>query len=122
MAESCPTLDSARGGSDDQRMIHPLVEARLPRLRQICAEYRVRRLELFGSATDARFDMQTSDLDFLVEFFDLESGQHFETYFALEDALELLFDRPVDLVIERAIRNRYFLESIQPSRTLLYAA
>jgi predicted nucleotidyltransferase len=37
-------------------------------------------------------------------------------------SLESLFARPVDLVMARAIRNRYFLEAIEPTRTLLYAA
>jgi hypothetical protein len=33
-----------------------------------------------------------------------------------------LFKRPIDLVVESAIRNPYFLESVRLSKTLLYAA
>jgi len=33
-----------------------------------------------------------------------------------------LFGRPVDLVMIRAIRNPYFLQEIEPTRVLLYAA
>jgi len=36
--------------------------------------------------------------------------------------LAALLARPVDLVMTRAIRNRYFLEAIEPTRILLYAA
>jgi hypothetical protein len=36
--------------------------------------------------------------------------------------LERLFGRPVDLVMARAIRNPYFLESVNRTRTVLYAA
>lgn len=107
---------------DDHAVIHPLVESRLPMLRQLCARHRVGRLELFGSATGPRFDPQTSDLDFLVDFPDLEPGRRFSSYFGLKEDLEALFGRPVDLVMSRAIQNPYFLESIGPSRTLVYAA
>ena len=81
-----------------------------------------RNLELFGSATSSRFDPETSDLDFIVEFVDSESSVLFTTYFDLKESLEELFERPVDLVMADAIRNQYFLESIAPSRTRLYAA
>ncbi len=90
---------------------------------RICREYRVQRLELFGSALrDHSFDPRVSDLDFLVDFLPLSPGEHFDTYFALLLALADLFGRPVDLVMTRAIRNPYFLESVNQTRTILYAA
>lgn len=102
-------------------MVHPLVQERLEELRSLCARFGVRRLELFGSATSPRFDPAHSDLDFLVEFEDREQG-YFDAYFGLLESLEDLFERPVDLVMTRAVKNRYFLEGIQASRTVLYAA
>jgi predicted nucleotidyltransferase len=102
-------------------VVHPIVQARLPELQQLCARFRVSRLELFGSATSTRFDPSSSDLDFLVEFQDLGHG-YFDAYFGLLEALEALFGRPVDLVMSRAVTNPYFLEGIQASRTVVYAA
>lgn len=102
-------------------MVHPLVRAHLPELRGLCARHHVRRLELFGSATDERFDPERSDLDFLVEFEELDHG-YFDAYFGLLESLRELFSRPVDLVMTRAVKNPYFLESIRTSRILLYAA
>jgi uncharacterized protein len=89
---------------------------------EICRRYRVRRLELFGSATSDSFDPQHSDVDFLVEFETLADGEHVDAYFGLKESLTSLLARPVDLVMTSAIRNRYFLEAIEPTRTLLYAA
>jgi predicted nucleotidyltransferase len=89
---------------------------------EICRRFRVRRLELFGSAVADRFDPERSDVDFLVDFEPLADGEHADAYFGLLEALTALLARPVDLVITRAIRNRYFLEAIEPTRTLLYAA
>ena len=103
------------------RMI-PLIDQHLKELEVLCERYRVRRLELFGSAATDRFCTQTSDLDFLVEFHALRPGQHADAYFGLLHELETLFGCPVDLVMTGAIQNRYFLEAIATTRTLLYAA
>ena len=89
---------------------------------QLCRQFRVRRLELFGSAVGETFDPKKSDLDFLVDFEDLEPEEYADTYFGLLEGLQELFKRNVDLVMVSAIKNPYFLESIERSRTLLYAA
>ena len=89
---------------------------------QLCRQFRVRRLELFGSAVGETFDPKTSDLDFLVDFEDLEPEEYADTYFGLLEGLQELFKRNVDLVMVSAVKNPYFLESIERSRTLLYAA
>jgi predicted nucleotidyltransferase len=100
----------------------PLIEQHRREIAEICRRHRVRRLELFGSAVGDRFDADHSDVDFLVEFEPLAEGQHADAYFGLLESLQALLSRSVDLVMIRAIRNRYFLEAIEPTRTLLYAA
>jgi uncharacterized protein len=100
-----------------------LIEEHFEVLKQLCIQYKVQRLEVFGSAsTSKNFNPQTSDLDFLVEFLPLQTGEHANAYFGLLDALEKMFGRHVDLVMTRAIKNPYFLESISQNRELLYAA
>jgi predicted nucleotidyltransferase len=74
------------------------------------------------SGVGKNFDPKTSDLDFLVDFEDLESEEYADTYFGLLEGLQELFKRNVDLVMVSAVKNPYFLESIERSRTLLYAA
>jgi uncharacterized protein len=91
-------------------------------LSHLCERYRVRRLELFGSALTGAFDPATSDLDLLVEFGDVPAGCHADCYFGLLEALETLFGRSVDLVEARAIENPYFLAVINQGREVLYAA
>ena len=80
------------------------------------------RLELFGSAAGPEFRPAASDVDLVVEFGELESGRYADAYFGLLAGLEALFGRDVDLVVDRAIRNPYFRQKIDQSRTLLYAA
>jgi hypothetical protein len=101
----------------------PLVEKRQDALTRLCVRHCVGRLEAFGSAVAVeRFDPESSDLDFLVEFLPLGPGEHADAYFGLLEDLEDLFERPVDLVMTRAIRNPYFLEAVNRTRELLYAA
>lgn len=100
-----------------------LIEDKRDEVNELCSRYHVQRLELFGSAAvSQQFDTQNSDLDFLVEFLPLQEGEYFDTYFGLLEALQNLFQRPIDLVMTRAIKNPYFLKSINQSRTVLYAA
>jgi len=92
-------------------------------LKDLCKKYRVRRLEIFGSALSGKnFDTEKSDLDFLVEFLPLKQGEYADTYFGLLKAFETLFNRHVDLVMTGAIKNPYFLEAINKNRKVLYAA
>ncbi len=88
----------------------------------LCRRFQVRRLELFGSAVGETFDQNSSDLDFIVEFADLPANGYADAYFGLAEALTELFHRDVDLVVLSAVKNPYFRESIERSRTLLYAA
>ena len=68
------------------------------------------------------FDSQSSDLDFLVEFQPLKPGTYADAYFGLKEGLERLFQRPIDLVIESAIKNPYFLKKVEQTKHGLYAA
>ena len=98
-----------------------LIERRRVELAEICRRYHVTALEIFGSATTGKWDAARSDLDFLVQFEPLEPGRLFDCFFDLKASLESLFGCPVDLVSPRAIRNPYFLESVNRTRQVLYA-
>jgi len=89
----------------------------------LCRRYRVRRLEVFGSAARGDdFDPEKSDVDFLVEF-DSQALEGFASnYFDFQEALQGLVGRKVDLVSRSAIRNPYFLADVEKTRELLYEA
>lgn len=88
---------------------------------ELCRRHHVKRLDLFGSALKSQnFDPRTSDLDFLVEFEPLACGEHADAYFGLFEGLEDLFGRPVDLVVARAIRNRFFRLAIESTREPIF--
>ncbi len=91
-------------------------------LSNLCTVYGVKCLELFGSASRDDFDLEESDLDFLVEFADIHTMGAFDRYFGLKENLEQLFQRPVDLVEVKAIKNPYFRQAIEQDKVLLYGA
>ena len=100
----------------------PTIEERADELKRLCLAYGVRRLDLFGSASTGLYDPDESDLDFLVEFGPEALEAYADAYFGLLDALGRLFGRPVDLIVESAIKNPYFLESVEQTRTRIYEA
>lgn len=90
------------------------------KLSNLCAIYGVKRLELFGSASGPDFDLENSDLDFLVEFAENHSIGAFDRYFGLKEDLERLFQRSVDLVEIPAIKNPYFRQAVERDKVLVY--
>ncbi len=100
----------------------PFVEQHRSALEALCRKYHVARLDLFGSAADGKFDLQRSDLDFLVEFQPDAPMGPFHQYFDFLAELKQLFGCPVDLVEGRAMKNPYFIKAVNASRKPLYAA
>lgn len=98
------------------------VEERVDEMENLCLVYGVRRLDLFGSASTDQYDSNESDLDFLVEFQPEALNAYADAYFGLLEALGRLFGRHVDLVVESAIKNPYFLQSVEQTRTPIYEA
>ncbi len=90
------------------------------KLSNLCTIYGVKRLELFGSALRSDFDQENSDLDFLIEFAESHSAGAFDRYFGFKEGLEQLFQRPVDLVEIKAIKNPYFRQAIERDKVLVY--
>jgi predicted nucleotidyltransferase len=89
---------------------------------RICAETRVAKMWVFGSALREDFDPGKSDLDFVVEFDESDAPGISDRYFTLVEHLEKIFQRPVDLVTSRSIKNRVFAESVKSSIRPIYAA
>ncbi len=86
-------------------------------IESLCRELSLERLYLIGSATRTDFTL-ASDVDVLVTFDGNESL--FDRYFTLKERLEAIFDRQVDVIEERAIRNPYFKASIEKDRVKIY--
>lgn len=99
--------------------MHELIAERRSEVARLCDTVGIRRLDVFGSATNDTFDVVRSDIDVVVRF---DPPPDFDRYFDLKEGLERIFERPVDVVIEDDIKNPYFADSVNQSRENLYAA
>ncbi len=86
----------------------------------LCRQYGVAKLALFGSAADGRFRPGKSDVDFLYELIDDMPGSRLDRLMNFANALELLLGAPVDLVYQSGIRNPYFAAEVARTRVPIY--
>lgn len=97
------------------------INSKITDLQQLCKKYAVKSMYLFGSASTGKFNAD-SDIDILITFKELPIQQYTDNYFELHEALENLFGKKVDLITERSLSNPYFIQSIDQTKQLLYAA
>jgi hypothetical protein len=96
------------------------VAERTEMIASLCRDLGVERLYLFGSATSGATMADVRDLDFLVRFKPMESGQYARNYFSLAEKLEELFKTRVDLVEMDNIDNPYFKEAVDRTKVPVY--
>lgn len=101
----------------------PLIADNRAAIEELCRRYNVTRLEVFGSASEGDFDPARSDVDFLIEFPPGQDlGPWLSHYFEFKHELEQLLGRSVDLVMPKAMKNPYFIQEVNRTRRVLYAA
>ena len=96
-----------------------LIEQNIEKLNKLCFEYNVFQLFIFGSVLNERFNPD-SDIDFLVTFQALEIDEYADNYFDFKFSLEELFNRSIDLLEDKAIKNPFLKDSIDSSKKLIY--
>ena len=99
--------------------MNSILKNQLDTIRSLCERYRVKTLYVFGSVLTPNFDTY-SDIDLLVDFLDQDALQYASNYFQFKFELEKLFNRKIDLLEERALKNPYFIENINQRKQLLY--
>jgi predicted nucleotidyltransferase len=100
----------------------PLINEHREQITALCKKYRVRSLELFGSAASGEFDPRTSDVDLFYEFDTNDSVDLADRFFGLQRDLEQLLGLKIDLISRRDAQNPYFLQVANRHCVTLYAA
>lgn len=98
-----------------------LIELNIQRIFELCRLYKVKSLAVFGSILTDRFN-EHSDVDMLVDFesIDPDRFDYVSNYFSFRDALERLFNRKVDLIEEKALRNKYVIANVNRTKQVIY--
>ncbi len=89
------------------------------KIKELCKENKVKSLYAFGSVTREDFNPQ-SDIDLVVDFNENDPFKYTDLYFNLKSRLEEILKRQVDLLEERAIRNRFFREQLEKTKVKIY--
>lgn len=98
-----------------------MIQNNIKELQRLCKEYDIKTMHVFGSATTCDFN-DASDIDILISFKEIPFDRYTDNYFELYEKLEGLFNRKVDLLTERSLTNPYFIQSVEKTKQLLYAA
>lgn len=98
--------------------LRPVVEFK-SEIENVCRLLPVKRLGIYGSALTESFSPR-SDVDVLVVFDADETIDLFDKYFELKEQLEKIFQRKVDLIVDKPFRNSVFREAVEKTRTIIY--
>ena len=85
------------------------------RLKTICEEENVLRLDLYGSRARSMGRLK-SDYDFIAELQDLTPSEYSKNFFSLLHALENELGAPVDLITYRSLKKRSLKENVLKER------
>jgi predicted nucleotidyltransferase len=98
-----------------------LITDNLTAISALCEKHGVRKLEVFGSATDpSRFDPETSDIDFVIDFVDY-GPLIADRFFGFVEDIEALLGCSVDFIFgDKPIKNPYLRASVNRSKVTIY--
>jgi predicted nucleotidyltransferase len=94
-------------------------KSHLQKIKDLCLKHNVNKLYTFGSINTENFN-QDSDVDFLVDFKQMDYGDYADNYFDLAEKLESLLKKHIDLVTIKSLKKPYFIESVEKSKELIY--
>lgn len=98
--------------------MNPLV-AYKKQINELCVNHKVKSLYAFGSILTDHFNNK-SDIDLIVDFNEIDLLDYADNYFDLKFSLQEIFNRSVDLLEERAIKNPYFKQALNQKKELVY--
>jgi uncharacterized protein len=97
-----------------------LINKHKKELDKACSTFKVNELYAFGSILTDKFNSE-SDIDFIVSIMSDDPIEYAENYFELKFELERIFSRKIDLLEQKAIRNKSFEKLVDKQKMLVYA-
>ncbi len=91
----------------------------IDQIKRLCELNKVSTLFAFGSVTTDKFKPD-SDIDLVVEIDDTDPISYSDKYFNLKFQLEEILKRQIDLLEQKAIRNKFLRREIDRTKVLIY--
>lgn len=95
------------------------INQHIEQIRKLCNSNGVKSLFAFGSVLTGEL-RPDSDIDLIVDIDDDDPLSYSDKYFDLKFSLEELFDRKIDLLETRALRNRFLKKEIDDTKLQIY--
>lgn len=97
-----------------------IISKKLPEIRTLCQEHKVRELYVFGSRGNLGHPTKESDFDLMVEIDEPNPIDKGRLLLSLYDKFERLFNHKIDLITPDSIKNAIFEEYVGSSKQLIY--
>ena len=101
-------------------MLNKNFQNQMPQVIVLLKKHKVKSAFVFGSVLTKKFNKK-SDIDFLINLQDgldpVEAGEHL---WDLEYELGDLFNRKIDLLTERSLKNPYFIKELNETKFSIY--
>lgn len=102
--------------------MHPIIKNKLTELTELCKQYRVKVMYVFGSGSTGLMK-ESSDIDLLISFEEgISIDEYTDNYFSLQYCLREMFSREIDLVTESSLSNPFFIKGVEQTKQLIYGA
>ena len=89
------------------------------KINQLCIDHNVEQLYAFGSILTNKFNNK-SDIDLLVQFASVDLKDYFDNYMNFKEKVESLFNSPVDIIENQAVKNPIFRKVLDREKRLIY--
>lgn len=96
-----------------------ILNQHIDQIRRLCELNTVKTLFAFGSITTDKFNTE-SDIDLVVDIEDNDPISYSDKYFNLKFQLEDILKRQIDLLEQKAIRNRFLKSEIDRTKVKVY--
>ncbi len=100
--------------------LNSYIEKRYNEFIKLCRKHQVEKLYGFGSSVTKDFNIETSDIDLIVNIDVKDPIQKGEILLSFWDEMEHFFKRRVDLLTDKPVRNPYLQENILKTKQLIY--
>jgi predicted nucleotidyltransferase len=95
------------------------IENHIKTITELCKAHKVKSLYAFGSVLNDQFNSE-SDVDLVVDFQPIDVLDYGDNYYDLKFSLEKIFQRKDDLLEQKALKNPYFLKTLNQNKKLIY--
>jgi predicted nucleotidyltransferase len=92
---------------------------KIEQIQELCKSNKVKTLFAFGSVLRDDFS-ENSDIDLVVDIDEKDPFKYTDIYFNLKSKLEDILKRQVDLLEERAIKNKFFKHELDNTKVMIY--